>query len=348
MLMKSKHKTCHVDIEMVETPAASPEYSGGTCWRAVKAAMALGGLTLGAAAAANAVIAMRTPPLQSALGGVFSRYPARHGDLAYTVSGTGPPLLLLHAPCAGNSMAEWAQNFDALSRHFTVYALDYLGWGLSDKPQQRYEAEDLVEQVQYFIEDVIGAPTAVVASAQSSGIALKAAQRAPQLFASLVLVSPASTAEADDVAYLRHDIAQKALSLPIIGTTFYNFLVSRRNIGHFALRNLYFDQERLAPGELKRFHVAAHQRGAQAGFLSVLSGLLDVEWPEAWSHFEAPALIIWGRNAFEDGLETAPEWLALKSDADLEVFDGAKLLPHEEHPQQFNECVIDWLTRHQA
>lgn len=346
--MKYKNKRCDVADEAVDDYEVNTESSGGSGWRAVKAVIAIGGIALGAAAAANAIIAMRTPQLHSTLGGVFNRYPARHGDLTYTVSGTGPPLLLLHAPCAGNSMAEWEQNFGELARHFTVYALDYLGWGLSDKPQQRYEGDDLVEQVHYFVEDVIGEPTAVIASAQSCGIALKAAQRAPQLFSNLVLVSPASTAEADDISYLRHEIAQKVLSLPIIGTAFYNFLVSRRNIGYFALRNLYFDQEKLAQSELSRFHVAAHQRGAQAGFISVLSGTLDVEWREAWSQLESPALIIWGRNAFEDGLETAPEWLALKPDADLEVFDQAKLLPHEEHPQRFNELVVEWLSRHKG
>ena len=346
--MKFKNKEFDAITEIEHDAESSPEYSGGSGWRSVKVVLAVGGVALGAAAAANAIIAMRTPSLSSSLGGVFNRYPARHGDLAYTVSGTGPPLLLLHAPCAGNSMAEWEQNFHELSRHFTVYALDYLGWGQSDKPRQRHEAEDLIEQVQYFVEDVIGAPTAVIASAQSSGIVLKAAQRAPELFSNLILVSPASTAEADELDYLRHDIAQKILSLPIIGTTFYNFLVSRRNIGHFALRNLYFDGERLAQNELSRFHIAAHQRGAQSGFISVMAGLLDVEWREAWSQLESPALIIWGRNAFEDGLETAPEWLALKSDADLEVFDKSKLLPHEEHPQQFNEVVVEWLSRHQV
>jgi len=312
-------------------------------WRAAKTVVAVGGLALGAAAATNALIAMRTAGQPATLGGTFGRYPGRHGDLAYTVSGSGPALLLLHAPCTGNSMAEWQQNFTELSRHFTVYALDYLGWGSSDKPQQSHEASDLVEQVQYFVEDVINAPTAVIASAQSCGIALKAAQRAPQLFTNLVLVSPASTAEADELSYLRHDIAQKVLSLPIIGTSFYNFLVSRRNIGHFALRNLYFDQARFGERELSRFYLAAHQKGAQSSFISEMSGLLDVEWREAWSGLERPALIVWGRNAFEDGLDTAPEWLALKPDAELEVFDEARLLPHEEHSQQFNELVVGWL-----
>jgi len=294
------------------------------------------------AAAANAAVAMRTPPLSNRLGGAFNRYAARRGDLAYTMAGSGSPVLLLHGLMAGNSMSEWSQNFDALARHHTVYAFDFLGWGLSDKPAERYAPLDLIEQVQFFAEDVIGQPCAVVAPNQSGVFALEAARRSPHLFSNFVLVCPSLSGDLHDGMSPQSELIYSALRLPVFGTALYNALASRQRIAEFARRYLYFDKEHVTEPLVARYHVAAHQHGAQYALLSLWAGLLDVDYREAWMELEAPALLVWGRNALLNGLETAPEWLALKPDARLEVVDEAMLLPHVEHPQQFNDLVLDW------
>ncbi len=46
--------------------------------------------------------------------------------------GSKPPLVMLHGH--GGGAAVFAQNFDALSSAYTVYAVDLLGWGRSDRP----------------------------------------------------------------------------------------------------------------------------------------------------------------------------------------------------------------------
>jgi pimeloyl-ACP methyl ester carboxylesterase len=313
--------------------------------RVLKATGAVVGTALAATAMTNALIAMRSPRLGNRLGGAFSRYPSRYGDLAYTVGGSGPPLLLLHGLGAGNSMAEWSQNFDALCAAHTVYAFDFLGWGLSDKPAQRHTAEDCIEQVQYFVEDVIARPTAVIASSHSCAFAIEAAQRAPDLFEQLVLVCPASGPDENPVPQISEKLVRYALRLPLVGVTLRNFLASRRAIREFARRHLYFDKRLVDESLVTRYHTAAHQPGTQYALLSFLAGLLSADARESWSRLAQPALLVWGRHAMLDGLDTAPEWLALKPDAQLEVIDRAMLLPHAEQPRDFNELVIRWLSR---
>src|ERR1051325_5545728 len=90
----------------------------------------------------NEVIFMRRRPLESldGLEGEFFEYPWRWGRVAYHVKGSGPPLLLIHGIYAGASSYEWRNNFDALCEDFTVYALDLLGFGASDKPEAQYTA----------------------------------------------------------------------------------------------------------------------------------------------------------------------------------------------------------------
>ena len=48
-------------------------------------------------------------------------------QLAQKSIGSGPPLVLLHGGMG--SINHWQRNFDALSRHFTVHALDMPGYG---------------------------------------------------------------------------------------------------------------------------------------------------------------------------------------------------------------------------
>jgi pimeloyl-ACP methyl ester carboxylesterase len=60
------------------------------------------------------------------------------GDLAYDKRGLGDPLVLVHGIYAGASHDEFSHNIDALSKHFTTYALDLLGLGDSDMPRMTY------------------------------------------------------------------------------------------------------------------------------------------------------------------------------------------------------------------
>jgi pimeloyl-ACP methyl ester carboxylesterase len=49
------------------------------------------------------------------------------------VMGEGPPLVMLHGH--GGGVGVWLYNLDVLARHFRVYAVDWLGWGRSERPQ---------------------------------------------------------------------------------------------------------------------------------------------------------------------------------------------------------------------
>ena len=54
-------------------------------------------------------------------------------------------------------MIEWRAVFEPLcEHHFTVYALDFQGYGMSDTTPEGYNARDFAEQITSFIADVIG------------------------------------------------------------------------------------------------------------------------------------------------------------------------------------------------
>jgi pimeloyl-ACP methyl ester carboxylesterase len=321
-------------------------------------ALKLGGLltgaTLAAAAIANAVIAWNAPRAGGRLSGAFQRTPLRYGDAAYFVSGRGTPVLLLHAPRVGSSSIEWEENFAALAQNHTVYALDFLGWGLSDKPNHILRPRDYAEQIRHFAQDVMGVRAAekcaVIASGAACPFALLAIEEAPELFSKIALICPPSVEEipesipdeSGDECPEKQSATYRALMLPILGQAAMNWISSRARLETLARQELFFDKTRVTPGAISRMHINAHQPGSQNALAAKTAGLLQTDWRAAWSHLEIPALLVWGRNA--PGIATIPEWLALQPNAQLEVFDDAMLLPHVERADEFNARLTKWLA----
>lgn len=329
---------------------------GGSCslWRGIKFIGKAAVFAAGAAAVANTWLEYNSMPLGPRFDAAYERYPSRFGDVAYAVKGQGSPLLLLHAPRIGASMAEWRQVIDGLAQHHTVYALDYLGWGNSDRTRGLCAASEMVEEVQFFVEDVIGEPCIVMASGQSGAIAVNAAAQSPELFEKLILICP--TDEAGDIfeKVLWHGhwppqlligiqkTAETIAALSFLNTTFSNVLTTRSVISGLA-RELFYDQQWVTPAFINHLYVAAHQPGLRAEVFSHLSGKLDLPWETAWGHCEQPALIIWGRHVSPGGPDSATQWLAMKPEAELEIIDHAKLLPHYEQSERVLEIVKKWI-----
>jgi alpha/beta hydrolase family protein len=81
--------------------------------------------------------------------------PIEHVDvggntLRYIKTGNGPALVLLHTLRTQLDLFE--KVVPELSRHFTVYALDYPGHGFSDIPHARYHAAYFTNAVESFLE----------------------------------------------------------------------------------------------------------------------------------------------------------------------------------------------------
>ena len=98
----------------------------------------------------------------------------RFGKIKYTKRGTGSPLLLIHDLIVGSSGYEYRKIVDDLSKDHELYVLDLLGYGLSDKPNMTYTNYLYVQLILDFIKNVIGEKTDVVASGDSSSIAIMA------------------------------------------------------------------------------------------------------------------------------------------------------------------------------
>jgi pimeloyl-ACP methyl ester carboxylesterase len=69
--------------------------------------------------------------------------------LRYVKAGSGPNLVLLHTLRTQLDLFE--RILPDLAKHFTVYALDYPGYGYSDIPKAQYDADFFVSAVKGFL-----------------------------------------------------------------------------------------------------------------------------------------------------------------------------------------------------
>ena len=115
-----------------------------------------GGALLGAAAAYNAYAKRGVDriPISSAVRraagvGAGGEFRSRNEDRVR-------PLLLIHGIHAAAWSFEWRHNVDYLARDHTVYTIDLLGFGRSDRPAIRYTSRTYISLISDFVAQVIG------------------------------------------------------------------------------------------------------------------------------------------------------------------------------------------------
>ena len=310
-------------------------------------ALISGGAALGVAATFNALIGKRVEPLENLIGGEDGWFHWRGHRIAYTRRGSGPPLLLVHSVHAAASSYEWRFNVDALAQQHTVYTLDLLGFGRSDRPAIRYSARLYLALLADFAAQVIAAPAVLVASSLTAAYAIVLGARDPGRFPALVLIAPTGLVRLHRAPSTAGDVARYAVDSPVLGTAMFNAMVSWRSIRTW-LERLYVVDAMITDELVSTLYTAAHQPGAKYAPSAFLSGHLNIDVRRALRRLTQPALIVWGEQATEAPSEDVRGFRAVRPDMEIAILDPGGDLPHDERPDAFNEIVTTFLARLRA
>lgn len=101
----------------------------------------------------------------------------------------GTPLVLIHG--FGASAFHWRHNIPALAQQRPVYALDLIGFGLSDKPLLDYNAELWRDQVGAFLREVVGRECVLAGNSLGGFTALYATSANTEMVKGCVLLNAA-------------------------------------------------------------------------------------------------------------------------------------------------------------
>lgn len=282
-------------------------------------------------------------PLPVSLGGREGRFDWQGQEIWFSQQGSGPPLLLVHAPQVGGSSLEWLANVKGLARGHAIYALDLLGFGQSAKPLLHYTGDLYARLLRDFQREVIGKPVDVVASGNSGAFALTAAAEDSDAFVRLALVCPTG------LKPLPHTPGRQdpAIFLRLVGprgNALYERLASRPSLLYQLQTQFYYDQRLVTPELLEQYYATAHQGpGRRYAPAALLAGHLDWSVQSIYKNVSQPILVVWGEQNTLNPPANLIDFLAGGGGAIGRVFAETRLLPHAEAPERFNQVVTDFL-----
>lgn len=270
-------------------------------------------------------------------------YKWRLGNIHYTKTGKGKPLLLIHDLTPVSSGYEWHSMVSLLSEHHTVYVIDLLGCGRSEKPNITYTNYLYVQLISDFIQTVIGRRTNVVASGGSAALALMACKSNSDLFDQLLFINPDSILTCSQVPGKSAKLYKFILDMPILGTFIYHISTSKKTIFEL-MKTKYYEN----PYSVKGSVVDAYYESAHLGespksiYSSVACHYTKCNIINALKKINNSIYLIGSRsiNGMEERLE---EFKKYNPSIEFLLVNEGKYLPHVEYPDTMSNVIKTYL-----
>ena len=243
-------------------------------------------------------------------------YKWKEGNIFYTKTGTGKPILLIHDTDSGASGEEWAKVAKKLAKNNTVYTIDLLGCGRSDKPSIQYTSYMYVQIITAFVNDVIGKPVNVAATNLSTAPVIMANALSKDLF-----------------------------NLPIIGTFIYNKLMSPIKVD-LLFRNKFISRGQLISDNMKdAYYESAHKGQSRGKYLysSILSNYINTNIAPALKNLDKDVSII-ASTGIKNNMDVINNYHKLNSKCDIIHIANAKLYPQLELPEKTASIIKKIVT----
>ena len=242
----------------------------------------------------------------------FNYYNWKFGNIYYQKTGSGSPLLLIKELNHYSSSMESDKVIDTLSREHTVYTIDLLGCGKSDKPAITYTCYLYVQLLTDFIRDIIGEKTDIVATGASVSFVTAACQNIADQIGHIILVCPESIRTLAKAPNHKSKLLASIINLPIYGTFIYN--VGARN--------------------------TALSDSAECRYLysSILGHYTTVNIAHCLEGLTTSIAVISGKNAPET-FEKAEEYCNVLPSIEHIEIAGCGLLPQRENADAFLEQI---------
>lgn len=194
-------------------------------------------------------------------------YNWRYGNVYYTKNGKGSPLLLIHDLNPMSSDYEWNKIVKQLSKHHTVYTLDLLGCGRSDKPNITYTNFLYVQLLTDFIKNIIGTETYIITTGESSSFTFMACHMNPECFGKIIAINPSNLSELCKTPDKQKNTVKYLIDLPIIGTFFYNLMFSKTMINNIFSKKYFSKNQMVSSTTTEYYYESAHLGESRGKYL---------------------------------------------------------------------------------
>ena len=270
----------------------------------------------------------------------YQYYSWRFGKIAYTKSGSGRPILLIHDLNVCSSSCEWHKVINRLSKTNTVYAIDLLGCGCSDHPILTYTNFLYVQLITDFIKHIIGEKTDVIVSGDSSPFVLMACSNDDTIINKVAMINPQNLVSLAKIPTKRTKTVKYLLSAPIIGTFIYNMSVNKRTISQKFVSSYFYDHNKVDEKDILTCFESSHKHKAHSKYLYACkkSRFTNANILCCLSKLNNSIFIIVGNSNPENTL-SANQYQNQLPSIEIVGINETKQLPHVEKPKEFIEQI---------
>jgi pimeloyl-ACP methyl ester carboxylesterase len=260
-----------------------------------------------------------------------------------------PPIILLHG--FGSSLGQWRSNLQDLSQSHSVYAIDFLGFGASQKAPERYNVKLWADLVRDFWHHFIRQPAAIVGHSLGSLVALTAVDRSPEIASHLALLTLPDARPSQSPAFAR--ALERFLASPLfLGLLF--LFVRRPNFLRSVLQKIYRVPELVDDELVELFATPPRDSGAFDVFCRLARSRSNDDYSERRIEqmlpaLSIPVLLIWGQDDRLVPLSGFYKLLRLGNlpelpdQCQLIQIENAGHCAYDEYPEQIDQVLLNWL-----
>ncbi|MBP3458163.1 MAG: alpha/beta hydrolase [Lachnospiraceae bacterium] len=269
-------------------------------------------------------------------------YDWRFGKVRYQKKGNGNPVLLIHDLDIGSSSYEFHKLADELAKANEVYTIDLLGYGLSEKPTFTYTNFLYVQLINDFIKNIIGKKTTIIASGESTSIAVMTCHTNPDLIKNLIFINPKNISKYNQIPSKRTKINKYIIETPIIGTFVYNLISNKEKITKTFKDDYYYDFSNSKLEEVYAYLEAAHLNdyNSKYTYASLVGRYMNINIYQALKNIDHSIMILFGKE-YENAEIIKDGYISCNGAIETYDIDKSKKLPQLEKPEEVAEkCSI--------
>lgn len=273
-------------------------------------------------------------------------YPWNQGNIFYTKEGNGNPVLLIHDTNPESSSLEWTKITKRLTKDHTVYTIDLLGCGLSDKPGVSYTSYMYVQLITSFIKEVIKEKTDVVATNLTTPSVIMANHMDDTIIDKMILINPASMSLLDQSPCLKSKTKQTLINLPLVGTFIYNLMMNPKFIDK-KFREIYYGKKHLISSKIEdAYYEAAHIDNSRGKYLysSLIGKFMNTNIRYAVKSCKKPIYLICSKE-IKNNIKNVEEYSKYNSNVEITYISGCKLYPQLENPEKTYQVITSILKK---
>jgi len=259
----------------------------------------------------------------------------------WQIGSEGSPIVLLHG--LGGCIENWEFNLAELSKKHRVYALDFVGCGLSEKPSAPYSIPYLASFVQEFMSLKNIKSSCLIGHSIGAGVAIETYLMNPASIDKLILVSGFGFGKKLALHF-------RTLAIPFLGEQlmkpsrsgliqFFEMLFHDHTLITDELIDFSFERSSL-PGSSEAYLATLR---AHANFLGLKTDYAK-KMKDNVQRITVPTTIIWGKEDKAIPVEQAYIASKLFTNSNLHIIDQCGHVPQVECAEEFNQIVLKFLA----